>query len=191
MASALQTVLRAGRGGEAGAVGIKIAERRDLSIVQVAVIRGVVDDRAAIGTAIGAALPAPNRSAVGRCTALWVGPGRWFVVAPGRGALASELEKASGGGLAVTDLSHSRVVLRISGPKLREVLAQGCAVDLHPRAAKAGDCFVTSVARHSAVLHFVDDATVDLYVYRSFGQDLVEWLLEAAAPYGYEIVAGV
>jgi sarcosine oxidase subunit gamma len=187
MASALQSVLRPGRGGEAGAVGVRITERRDLSIVQVAVIPGVPDDRAALEAATGTALPAPNRSAVGRRTALWVGPGRWFVVAPGRGALASELEKASGGGLAVTDLSHSRVVLRISGPKLRDVLSQGCAVDLHRRAAKAGDCFVTSVARHSAVLHLVDDATADIYVYRSFGQDLVEWLLEAAAPYGYEI----
>lgn len=186
MASALQTVLRAGRGGEAGAVGIKIAERRDLSIVQVAEIPGIAGNRAALEAAIGTGLPAPNKSAIGRRTALWVGPGRWFVVEPGRAALAGELEKAASS-LAITDLSHSRVVLRVSGPKLRDVLSQGCAVDLHPRAAKAGACFVTAVARHSAVLHLVDDATADIYVYRSFGQDLVEWLLEAAAPYGYEI----
>ena len=160
MASALQTVLRAGRGGEAGPTGVRIADRRDLSIVQVAVIPGVPENRAAIEAAIGTALPAPNKSAVGRHTALWVGPGRWFVVAPGRGTLADELEKAAGGSLAFTDLSHSRVVLRLSGPKLRDVIAQGCAVDLHPRAAKAGDSFVTSVARHSAVLHLVDDATM-------------------------------
>jgi sarcosine oxidase, subunit gamma len=79
-------------------------------------------------------------------------------------------------------------VLRVTGPKARDVIAQGCAVDLHPRAARADDCFVTSVARHSVVLHLVDDTTMDVYVYRSFGQDLVEWLLEAASPYGYEIV---
>lgn len=188
MASALQTVLRAGRGGEPGSAGIKIAERRDLSIVQVSAIPGVAGNRAAIEAAVGTVLPAPNKSAVGRRTALWVGPDRWFMVEPGRGALVDQLEKAASGSFAVTDLSHSRVVLRVSGPKLRDVLAQGCAVDLHPRAAKAGDCFVTAVARHSAVLHLVDDATADVYVYRSFGQDLVEWLLEAAAPYGYEIV---
>lgn len=187
MASALQSVLRPGRGGEPGSAGIKIAERRDLAIVQVAVIPGVASDRAAIEAAVGATLPAPNKSAAGRGTALWVGPERWFVVAPGRGGLIDDLEKAAGDGLAITDLSHSRVILRVSGTKLRDVLAQGCAVDLHPRATKAGDCFVTSVARHSAVLHLVDDTTADIYVYRSFGQDLVEWLLEAAAPYGYEI----
>jgi sarcosine oxidase subunit gamma len=186
--SALQTVLRPGRGGDPGAVGIKISERRDLSIVQVSAIPGVPDNRAAIEAAIGTALPAPNKSAVGRRTALWVGPGRWLVVEPGRGALADELDKAAGGSLAVTDLSHSRIVLRTSGAKVRDMIAQGCAVDLHPRAVTAGDCFVTSVARHSAVLHVVDDATMDVYVYRSFGQDLVEWLLEAASPYGYEIV---
>ena len=186
-ASALQSVLRPGRGGEAGAVGVKIAERRDLSIVQISAIPGTTADRSAIESAIGAALPAPGKTAVGRSTALWVGPERWFVVAPGRNDLAEQLEKIAGG-LAITDLSHSRTVLRLSGPKLRDVLAQGCSVDLHPRAAKAGDCFVTAVARHSALLHLVDDTTADIYVYRSFGQDLVEWLLEAAAPYGYEIV---
>jgi sarcosine oxidase subunit gamma len=186
--SALQSVLRPGRGGEAGAVGVQIAERHDVSIVQVSAIPGVAADRAAVEAAIGAALPAAGKTATGRRTVLWVGPDRWFVVEPGRGALADALEKAAGGGLAITDLSHSRTVLRISGPKLRDAIAQGCAVDLHPRAAKAGDCFVTAVARHSAVLHLVDDTTADVYVYRSFGQDLYEWLLEAAAPYGYEVV---
>jgi sarcosine oxidase subunit gamma len=186
-ASALQSVLRPGRGGEAGAVGVKIAERRDLSIVQVSAIPGVAANRAAVESAIGAALPVPGTTAGGGGIALWVGPERWFVVASGRAALADELEKIAGG-LAITDLSHSRTVLRLSGPKLRDVIAQGCSVDLHPRAAKAGDCFVTAVARHSALLHLVDDATADVYVYRSFGQDLYEWLLEAAAPYGYEVV---
>jgi sarcosine oxidase subunit gamma len=184
---ALQSVLRPGRGGEPGLVGVKIADRRELSIVQVSVIPGIVDNRTAIEAVVGTALPASNKSATGRRTALWVGPGRWFVVEPGRGTLADELEKAAGGSAAITDLSHSRTVLRVAGPRVRDVIAQGCAVDLHPRVAKAGDCFVTAVARHSALLHVVDAATMDVYVYRSFGQDLVEWLLEAAAPYGYEI----
>src|SRR5262249_35582268 len=124
---------------------------------------------------------------IGRRTALWIGPGRWFVVEPGRSALADELEKAAGGSAAITDLSHSRTALRVGGPRVRDVIAQGCAVDLHPRTAQAGAGFVTAVARHSAVLHLVDATTMDVYVYRSFGQDLAEWLLEAAAPYGYEI----
>jgi sarcosine oxidase subunit gamma len=187
-ASALQTVLRPGRGGETGSVGVKIAERRGLSLVQVSEIPGVAGNRAAIEAAIGTALPQPNKSAIGRRAALWIGPGRWFIVEPRYTALADELEKAAGGSLAITELSHSRTVLRISGARIRDVIAQGCSVDLHPSAAKAGDCFVTSVARHSAVLHVVDASTMDVIVYRSFGQDLAEWVLEAAAPYGYEIV---
>src|SRR5262249_7358971 len=143
---ALQSVLRPGRGGEVGAVGVRIADRRELSIVQVSVIPGVADNRSAIEAAVGTALPAPNTSPAGRRTALWVGPGRWFVVEPGRGALAGDLEKAAGGSAAITDLSHSRTVLRVAGPRVRDVIAQGCAVDLHPRTANAGDCFVTAVA---------------------------------------------
>jgi sarcosine oxidase subunit gamma len=186
--SALQSVLRPGHGGEPGSAGVTIAERRDLSIVQIGLIPGVADDRAATEAVVGAALPAPGKSASGPRTALWVGPGRWFVVEPGRGALAEQLEKAPSGSAAITDLSHSRTVLRVSGAKVRDVIAQGCAVDLHPRTATPGDCFATAVARHAAVLHVVDATTMDIYVYRSFGRDLLEWLLEAAAPYGYEIL---
>jgi heterotetrameric sarcosine oxidase gamma subunit len=187
--SALQHVLRPGRGGEAGAAGITIAERCDLSIVQIGTIPGVANDRVAIEAVVGTTLPDAGKStAVGARAVVWVGPGRWLVVEPGRGDLAAVLEQAAHGTAAITDLSHSRTVLRLSGAKVRDALAQGCAVDLYPRAAKAGDCFVTAVARHSAVLHVVDDATMDVYVYRSFGQDLYEWLIEAAAPYGYEVV---
>jgi sarcosine oxidase subunit gamma len=69
------------------------------------------------------------------------------------------------------------------------VLAKGCAVDLHPRSAGAGACFVTALARHAAVVHVVESATIDAYVYRSFGQDLFDWLTAAAAEYGFQVIA--
>lgn len=186
--TALKSMLQPGRGGAAGQVGVTIAERHDLSIVQVSVIPGVPAKFAAIQAVIGAALPGSGRAIAARRTALCTGPGRWFVVDAGRGALANELETAATGSFAITDLSHSRTVLRISGARMRDVIAQCCAVDLHPRAAKSDDCFATAVAGHSALLYLISDATVDIYAYRSFGQDLFESLVEASRPYGYEVV---
>jgi heterotetrameric sarcosine oxidase gamma subunit len=190
--SALAAVSRSGRGGVAtGAPGLVIVERRPLTIVQVSEIPGVAGNRSALEKALGLALPHPGKAAAADArAALWVGPGRWFVVEQGRGDLATRLETAAAGSLAVTDLSHSRTVLRLWGAKVFDVLAKGCAVDLHPRSVAAGDSIVTGLARHAVVLHVVDAApTVDVYVYRSFGQDLFEWLTEAASEYGYEVAA--
>ena len=38
-----------------------------------------------------------------------------------------------------SDQSDSRLVLRLSGPRVRDVLAKGVPVDLHPKAFKPGD----------------------------------------------------
>jgi sarcosine oxidase subunit gamma len=185
--SALSSVVRAGRGG-AHAAGCVIAERRSMTVVQVAEIPGIRADRSAIERLMGLALPETGKAAAsGARTALWVGPRRWFVVEPGRGRLATGLGQTAAGSLAMTDLSHSRTVLRLSGENVFDVLAKGCAVDLHPRRVSTGDSIVTGLARHAVLLHVVDPATVDVYVYRSFAQDLFEWLTEAAAEYGYAV----
>ncbi len=188
--SSLATVARSGRGGAAtDTPGLVIAERWPLSIVQVSEIPGVAADRSALEAALGLLLPAPRKASVRNTrAALWVGPGRWFVVEQRSGALAAALEQAATGSFAITDLSHSRTVLRLSGARMFDVLAKGCAVDLHPRRIAAGDSIVAGLARHAIVLHVVDAApTVDVYVYRSFAQDLFEWLTGAAAEYGYEV----
>jgi methylglutamate dehydrogenase subunit D len=188
--SALAAVLRPGRGGVAsGAPGVVIAERRPLTIVQVAEIPGIPGDRPALEKALGLALPPPRRAAAAnQRAALWVGPGRWFAVEPGSAPLVAALERAAAASFALIDLSHARTVLRLTGPHALDVLAKGCAVDLHSGSIRAGDSFATGVARHAAVLHVVDATpTVDIYVYRSLGQDLFEWLAEAGAEFGWQI----
>jgi sarcosine oxidase subunit gamma len=189
--SALQGVLRSGRGGaSADGAGVAAQERRGLTIVQLAGLPGVSGWRAEVEAFLGLALPPPGKSAIsGARSALWVGSDRWLIVEEGRTGLVAAMERIPAETLAVTDLSHARAVLRLSGPCVREVLAKGCAVDLHPRSAGAGACFVTALARHAAILHIVEAATVDAYVYRSFGQDLVDWLTVAAAEYGFQVIA--
>ena len=68
-------------------------------------------------------------------TVIWLGPDEWLVTDT---ALAGpELEArlreavATHGGVAI-DVSGQRTTLRLRGSRSRDVLAKGCALDLHP-----------------------------------------------------------
>ena len=49
---------------------------------------------------------------------------------------------------AIVDQSHGRTILRVTGPKVRDALAKGVPVDLHPRAFTDG-----THRRHARVSH--------------------------------------
>jgi sarcosine oxidase subunit gamma len=125
--------------------------------------------------------PAPGR------TALWLGPDEWLVVGPPgeEPALEVELAEALGGGLgSVVDLSANRTAIELSGAAARDVLAKGCALDLHPSAFGPGDCAQTLLARAQVILEQRDDApTYRLFVRGSFADYLATWLLDAMAEF--------
>jgi sarcosine oxidase subunit gamma len=193
--SALGAVYRPGNFGtlDSTGPGITIGERRPLVMVQVA--GGGEEDaalRAGIEAAVGVAPDgAANRAAArGTTTILWVGPGRWLVVAPEREG--SDLEARLRAGLAtqaaITDLGSGRTVLRITGPRARDLLAKGSSIDFHGRAFPAGSCAQGFLGHVGALIHAVDAApTFDLYVARSYAQTAWEWLTESAAEYGYRV----
>jgi heterotetrameric sarcosine oxidase gamma subunit len=174
--SALLGHLRAGNfpAGEQ-TPGVTLAERWPLAILQI--------DRLPAGPADR---PAATRMP-GVAPLLQVGPQRWLVI-DRRDRLDSLSASLATGleGSVVTDLSQARTVLRIGGGKARDVLAKGCALDLHPGVFPVGSCTATSVVGLAAVLVAVDDApTYDLHVARTYGQYVWEWICEAAAEYGY------
>lgn len=88
---------------------------------------------------------------------------------------------------AVADQSDARGVLRVSGPNMRDTLAKGCLIDLHPRAFRPGDVALTSIAYIAVQLWAVDEATFDLAVPRSMAMSFWSWLRAPAASYGVEV----
>ncbi len=140
-------------------------------------------------SALGCALPVkPNTAVSGPdCNVLWMGPDAWLLVS-GRAGKIHELLPIERGFL--TDVSHGRAVFRVGGPRARDLLAKGCSIDLHPRVFRAGHCAQTSLAHVGVLLHLVDaGGEFDLYCARSYAQHLWHWLTEAAAEYGYEVIA--
>jgi sarcosine oxidase subunit gamma len=196
--SALAAVYRSGSFGtlEPGGPGITIAERRPLTMVQVAA-RGDESTavRAGIETVLGIAPDAAvNRASHrGMTTILWTGPERWLVVTPEPedSDLDARLRAAlAAARAAITDVSNGRIVLRIVGRRARDLLAKGSGIDLHGRAFPAGSCAQGLLGHVGALIHAVDAApTFDLYIARSYAQTVWEWLTESAAEYGYRVNA--
>jgi len=129
------------------------------------------------------ALPAPNRfvtTPLGDC--FWLGPEEWLVVGPpsSRAETLEALERAVGqeDGAAV-DLSASRVLFELEGPKARDVLASCCALDFHPRVFGPGQCAQTLVSKAQVLLSQVDEApTYRLFVRPSLASYVVSWLAD-------------
>lgn len=179
--------------GRGLAPGIVIAERTDLALASVIARPGKRKAlAAAVNAACGIALPAGPRSAANRNVAFaGIGPDQWMASAQGPdaagfvAALKTRLESLA----AVSDQSDSRVVLRMSGPRVREVLAKGVPIDLHPRAFKSGDVASTLVAYIGVQIEQLDEApTYQLMAFRSLAGSLWSWLTASAAEFGYEVL---
>ena len=72
---------------------------------------------------------------------VWAGPDDWFIIGPKNQAdavVAKFRTALAGQHHAATDVSSGYTVLHLSGKPVRDVLAQGCPLDLHPRVFKAG-----------------------------------------------------
>jgi sarcosine oxidase, subunit gamma len=110
--------------------------------------------------------------------ALWLGPDQWLVVgAPGSApAIAAELGRAlQGEHHSVVDTSANRTVVELAGDGRLDLLAQGCAIDLHRRAWQPGRCAQTLLARVPVLLQERQGAT-RVFVRASFATHLAGWL---------------
>ena len=123
---------------------------------------------AAVETAFGVALPqAPRRAAKGAITFAGIGPGQWIASAEGAVGFAAKLRSRLGPFAAVTDQSDARLVLHLSGPRVRDVLAKGVPLDLHPKVFKTGDVATTLVAYIGVQIDRLDEETWQLTAPRS------------------------
>ncbi|WP_214416017.1 sarcosine oxidase subunit gamma [Sphaerisporangium fuscum] len=157
-----------------------------------------VDPKSPAAADIAFALGVPLPTEPGTCASgegadlLWLGPDEWLVVgAPGDEYLEARLRAAAGTRhAAVTDVSAHRTTVRLAGPRARDVLAHGCAVDLHPRVFGPGRCVQTMLARAQVVLAAREDEDFRIFVRSSFAGYLADWLLDAATEYLQDDPAG-
>jgi heterotetrameric sarcosine oxidase gamma subunit len=191
--SALHGIARPGRhGAGAGVAGLLIEERTDLSFASVIAKRGKRDALvSAVETAYGVALPTrPRRVTKGSVTFAGTGPDQWIASAEGAEAqnFAARVRGRIGLFAAVSDQSDARLVLRLSGPNVRDVLAKGVPLDLHPKVFKPGGVATTVVAYIGVQIDRLDEATFQLTAPRSMAGSFWSWLSASAAEFGYDVV---
>jgi len=168
-------------------VTIELPESGTLAIIAARQDRQrVLRESALSGFAVN--LPDLPRRVEGRDIAfIWTGPDQWL--AQGPPGKASLLAQAFAGLASVVDQSHARALLRITGPRARDALAKGLAIDLHPRAFATGFAAATSVAHIAVLLWQLDDRpTYEFAVPRSYALSFWHWLQASAAEYGVEFV---
>ena len=99
------------------------------------------------------AVPAkPKAVAAGDATLIWSGPDQFLALAPRKAGspLLDNSAKSLAGMASISDQSDGRALIRIAGPKARDVLAKFCSLDLDPSEFPVGTAAATSVD-HTAV----------------------------------------
>jgi len=186
--------LRPGRSGRAdGPAGVTVTPFRSLAMAAIAVRRGA--DPARLAAALGAVPPErPGCVAIGDALLVWSGPGQWLALrrdlsGAARFGFAPHLGEALGEAASVTELTGSRLVLRLSGPAVRDALAKLVAIDLDPEAFPPGTAALTNGGYMPVHLWCLPgpQPVFEIACYRSFGDSLADAVLAAAREYGCEV----
>lgn len=187
--SALVETMITGRLGKAdpeGDPGVIISEVRERTLVHMA---GNADYLAR-ATAISLPTSAGRVATDGGTRVLWLGPDRWLLIGPT--APFGEWERRLAGAAphgGFNEVTFGRTTLRLRGPRIREVLAKGCPLDLDAGVFSAGRCAESLLGHLNVLLECRAVSTFEVTVTRSYGADLLGWLKRAAAEYGFEISA--
>ncbi|MBI3900055.1 MAG: hypothetical protein HY308_17440 [Gammaproteobacteria bacterium] len=168
----------AGPGNRPASSGVTIAERCDIETWQVLARRYQSD---AVANALGISATPGRVTLDYRFTALPLAPGYWMLLTSNGKSLMHEINTRVDGLAYVSDQSHARVVLRLSGPKARTVLSKGCRLDLDGEIFATDSCAQTSIAEVSTLIHRVDDApSYDLIVPSGYACAFWHWLVMSA-----------
>ena len=118
---------------------------------------------------------------------LWTGPDVWLIITSNQNIKKEISLKLSEKDFAITDLSHSRAIIEISGKQSLDVLKKGTPLNLNSSVFKKNNCSNSTYNGISFILDFIDEdpLTFRLFCLRSFGGSFYHSITDAALEYGY------
>lgn len=169
--------------------GVTLQERSAVSLCSVVTRRGTGNQLAhRIQEEFKLLLPqTPKYVASGPVSFIWAGAGQWLAMADNNECSAFEqrLRLSLAETASIVDQSDGRSVIRISGPRARDVLAKGVQIDLHQNEFCQGDVAISAVAYMNVHFWQIDEGpTYEFAVFRSYARAFGEWLADSAAEYG-------
>ncbi|ESY45700.1 sarcosine oxidase subunit gamma [Mesorhizobium sp. RSR380A] len=192
--SPLERALVVGPYGANGNVGVLLTEIRNFDLIQVMARRGKAGDLAnAAKASFGVAAPeTPKAVQTSDATLIWSGPDQFFVLLKGGKHGTEALAQTFASSASLSDQSHARVLISISGTKARAMLGKLSSIDLHPDAFLVGAAAATSMDHASVTLWRGNDrpdgqAVFNVLMFATFAESLWHTMLDSAAEYGVEI----
>ena len=191
--SPLDRALIVGPYGAQGEAGVSLTEIRNFDLVQVMARRGNAGEMIAAAKArFGVAAPeTPRAVATADATLIWSGPDQFLVLSKDGKHLIEALAPGFAGSASLSDQSHARALISISGEKARAMLAKLSSIDLHPSVFAVGAAAATSMDHTSVTLWRGKDrdgqAVFNLLVFATFAESLWHTILDSAAEYGVTI----
>jgi sarcosine oxidase subunit gamma len=169
--------------------GLGIAER---PLVGKITLRGDAGDPTfadAAAKALGTALPTtPMTSAVsGETTVFWKAFDEWLIWTEDDAreqTLTALRDALSGVHKAMVDVSDYYTIIRVDGRLSRELLAKGCALDLHPDAFAEGNATGTGFHQAQIFITRTDKDAFDLMIRWSVAEYLYDYLADGAREWG-------
>jgi sarcosine oxidase subunit gamma len=188
--SPLDRALVAGPYGAQGDAGVALTEIRNFDLVQVMARRGKAG--AMTKAHFGVAAPeTPKAVAAVDATLIWSGPDQFLVLSKGGRHTMESLASGFAGSASLSDQSHARALISVSGDKARATLAKLSSIDLHPGVFGVGAAAATSMDHTSVTLWRGRDrsglAVFNLLVFATFAESLWHTILDSAAEYGVTI----
>ncbi|MDA0844371.1 MAG: sarcosine oxidase subunit gamma [Proteobacteria bacterium] len=132
--------------------------------------------------------PAANTfTSAGERHAVWLGPDEFMIIceAGKDEELASSIQASFGNRhAAVTNITDALAAFHLKGAAVRQVLAKGCALDLHHSSFTSGDAAQTLLSHAAVTIMALADDEFIVICRTSFASYLHDWLLDAALEYG-------
>jgi len=117
---------------------------------------------------------------------LWNGPKNWLLVSSKKDLLNNILKVYKEADFAVTDLSHSRAIIKIEGDNLKEVLKKGCPFNFNELKKNLSINSTFNGISFSVDMTQSNPDVARLLTLRSFGESLYHSITDASLEYGYK-----
>ena len=119
---------------------------------------------------------------------LWNGPKNWLLVSTKKDLLKNISQNFKETDFAVTDLSHSRAILKVEGQYTKEVLKKGCPFNFN--ILKKDNSINSTYNGITLTIDMINDSpdVVRLFALRSFGESLYHSITDASLEYGYKSI---
>ena len=132
--------------------------------------------------------PAANKfTTAGERHVVWLGPDEFMMICEAgkdEELTSAILTSFDGQHAAFTNITDALAAFHLKGATVRQVLAKGCAHDLHHSSFTSGDAAQTLLSHAAVTIMALADDEFIIICRTSFASYLHDWLLDAGLEYG-------